>query len=288
MSFDNRAKDLIKQMLQIMGELAASYEEAWTLAITDEQTGLANRRLFEQRLQEEIQRAERYNRGLTLVMLDIDDFKLYNDTHGHLAGDKMLAAIAAVLKENVRSIDLAARYGGEEFALILPETDQGGAFTIMERVRQLVENSPAVEVTVSAGIATYPRDGVTREELIHSADQALYQAKAAGKNRIAPLPSGNMSLPRSAPNQAGELSNKQVAVGFGVDHVTPRSFWLGGEVYSISHIHARLALGPGRARYVVKTDKGDFALLQVGKKWFLERKVDMARAGNNIDRASAM
>ncbi len=288
MSFNNRAKDLIQQMQEMMGELAASYEEVWNLAITDEQTGLANRRLFEQRLQEEIQRAERYNRGLTLVMLDIDDFKRYNDTHGHLAGDRMLAQIASVLKENVRAIDLAARYGGEEFTLILPETDQNGAFIIMERVRQLVESSPAVDVTVSAGIATYPRDGVTREELILSADKALYQAKAAGKNRVAVLPGENTPLPVPAPKPAGEPSNKRVEVGFDVDHGTPRSFWLGGEVYSISHIYARLALGPGRTRYVVRTGKGDFVLLQVGKKWVLERKVEMARGGGNVDRASAM
>jgi len=133
-------------------------------------------------------RSRRHALKTSLVLLDLDDFKLVNDTLGHLEGDRVLARAAALVKESVREIDIAARYGGEEFAVVLPETSRTGAYVVAERVRLRVEQRfrrrRGPRVTLSGGIVTWPDDAATPADMIVKADEGLYRAKAAGKNRI--------------------------------------------------------------------------------------------------------
>lgn len=166
-------------------------EEMRTLSITDCLTGLFNRRYFDDRLFEELQRALRYDSPFSLAIFDIDDFKLFNDTEGHLAGDEVLKAIADISRESVRSIDIVARFGGEEFAIIMPQTEREEAFLVAERTRKNIkdlmplrwENFPRKEITVSIGIATFPLEGRDAKTLTGNADKALYKAKVGGKDR---------------------------------------------------------------------------------------------------------
>ncbi len=161
------------------------------LSVRDGLTGLYNRRELEKRLHEETQRARRYQRPLTVLMLDIDHFKGVNDRYGHQAGDEVLITVADLIQLNVRPVDVVCRYGGEELAVILPETDKNGAYTLAERIRGTVEESitttpqgDMVHVTVSIGLATFPRNADTAATLIHAADQALYAAKQEGRNLV--------------------------------------------------------------------------------------------------------
>lgn len=154
-------------------------------AITDELTGLYNHRHFYRVLQSEVNRATRYRRHLSLIMLDIDRFKHYNDQWGHLAGDEALRELAEVLRKNARDVDVVARYGGEEFTIILPETSLEQAGIQAERVRSAVERYPFQgRLTVSLGVATFVEGMEKAEELVQEADRALYRAKAGGRNRV--------------------------------------------------------------------------------------------------------
>ena len=165
------------------------FAETKRLASTDELTGLFNHRQFYLLLGQEVRRAIRYGRNLSLIMLDIDYFKAYNDRFGHLAGDEALRQIARVLKTKSRDVDMVARYGGEEFTIILPETELPQAGVQAERLRVAVEGhrfSPAAEgnLTVSVGAATLLEGMERPEQLVHRADQGLYEAKASGRNRV--------------------------------------------------------------------------------------------------------
>ncbi|WP_332846253.1 sensor domain-containing diguanylate cyclase [Pseudomonas lactucae] len=161
------------------------------LAATDALTGLANRRILDERLRLEWDRAQRSTEPLTLLMIDVDHFKAFNDRHGHQGGDEALRTVAQVIGSNIRRpADLAARYGGEEFAVVLPHTDTKGALVIAEHIRSSVERLPRVAgderpITVSVGLSTWhKRSRLSLEALLLSADQALYEAKRAGRNRI--------------------------------------------------------------------------------------------------------
>jgi diguanylate cyclase (GGDEF)-like protein len=179
-------------------ENAIRYREMQELAAIDELTGLANRRQFQRSLEREVQRARRYDRQLTLALLDLDHFKQFNDRCGHPAGDRALAMVGEILRTSLREVDVVARYGGEEFAVILPETaarPSGSAstpFPFLERLRRRIEETafpgaeklPGGRLTVSGGIACFPDDAATVDELIRAADRALYRSKAAGRNTI--------------------------------------------------------------------------------------------------------
>lgn len=161
------------------------------LAATDDLTGVANRRMLDQTLRHEWFRAQRSAQPLSVMMIDADHFKAFNDRHGHQAGDQALKTLAQVIGENVRRpADLVARYGGEEFSVILAETDSQGAQQIAEKIRQAVEQLPLVDgaeraMTVSIGIATWTTTSeMTLEQLLFAADKALYQAKDGGRNRV--------------------------------------------------------------------------------------------------------
>ncbi len=170
---------------------AYDLEQTRRLANTDGLTGLYNHRYLHQRLEQEIARCARYRRQLSLVLADVDHFKTYNDTFGHPAGDAMLIAVAEALREVSRSSDIAARYGGDEFVLILPETPVGEARVLAERARGRIEairisagdGSTGAEVTLSLGVAALSAGG-GKDDLMESADAALYEAKRTGRNRV--------------------------------------------------------------------------------------------------------
>jgi diguanylate cyclase (GGDEF)-like protein len=156
-------------------------------ALTDGLTGCVNRRSFELELEKALQLATRMRQPLSLIMLDVDYFKLVNDTHGHEAGDVALRMLADGLREELRGVDTAARYGGEEFAVILPQADVDGALVVAERLRARLENTeiPRVgHITASFGVATFPLHANSRDSLVSTADRALYDAKNSGRNLV--------------------------------------------------------------------------------------------------------
>jgi len=189
---DRLVLQAVASELVVAVENSQLYKLTKRLSITDELTGLFNYRYLQQRLDDEIERAKRYSRSLSMLMLDADDFKKFNDTYGHIAGDLALAEIGQVLRTAVREIDVVCRYGGEEFSVVLPETDAEGAFVVAEKVREAVathsfadgDGNRGVHVTVSIGLATFPSSAADREELLRQADDALYQAKHLGRDRV--------------------------------------------------------------------------------------------------------
>jgi len=164
-------------------------------AIYDELTRLYNFRCFQDRVVSEARRSARYDTPLSLLMIDVDDFKAFNDTRGHLAGNVALRRLASVLRRAVREVDVAARYGGEEFAILLPSTSKLAALKLGEKLRQAVERAGIGKdekragrpLTVSIGVASVPGDAGTAEELVDRADRALYIAKSVGKNCVKPF-----------------------------------------------------------------------------------------------------
>jgi diguanylate cyclase (GGDEF)-like protein len=163
------------------------------LAYLDGLTGIFNRRYFELRIAEEIERARRHETGMAVIMVDIDQFKRLNDEFGHLLGDEVLRQVSSILNQQLRKTDVVCRYGGEEFAILLSQTNPQHAAGVAEKLRRLVETwqFPGVPrpVTISAGAATYPDHGCTRDDLVKAADAGLYAAKQSGRNRVllAPL-----------------------------------------------------------------------------------------------------
>jgi len=161
------------------------------LAATDGLTGLFNHRRIDELLREEMRRAQRYNRPLSVLMLDLDSFKSVNDNFGHVKGDLMLKTVARVIRTGVRTVDRVGRYGGEEFIVVMPETHKDDAYLLAERMRAAVEEKGYIVVageeihrTVSVGVASYPEDGLNPQEVIERADEALYRSKDAGRNRV--------------------------------------------------------------------------------------------------------
>ncbi|NJD56189.1 MAG: sensor domain-containing diguanylate cyclase [Nitrospirae bacterium] len=166
-------------------------EELKTLSITDPLTRSYNRRYFNDRLAEELERGSRYDYVFSLAIFDLDDFKLFNDSEGHLAGDEALRTVADIAKESLRSIDIVSRFGGEEFSVIMPQTDRKEAYQVMERLRKNIRDLmpakwklfPRERITVSAGLASFPADGRDANTLIRNVDRALYRAKLTGKDK---------------------------------------------------------------------------------------------------------
>ncbi|MGZ8392637.1 MAG: sensor domain-containing diguanylate cyclase [Gemmatimonadales bacterium] len=176
-----------RQELDAVNEtLRERNEELERLSASDSLTGLSNRRILTQRLSEELLRAQRQSHSFTVLMLDVDHFKKYNDAHGHPAGDEVLKKVANVLRSCTRAGDCTARYGGEEFAVLLSGKGGDTALQLAERIRERVAAEEFVggKVTISGGIAEFPHHGSTAEAVISSADEALYEAKREGRNRV--------------------------------------------------------------------------------------------------------
>jgi diguanylate cyclase (GGDEF)-like protein len=172
-------------------ENARLYDETKVLSLTDGLTKIANRRHFDLMLESEVRKAHGYSRAISLAILDLDNFKHFNDRYGHQAGDRMLINIARTLNDSVRDTDFVARYGGEEFTIIFPETSNEPAIRVAERIRRSVENRAIYikgmgkkSITISVGVATYPYNAQDVAELVYHADKALYRAKMLGKNRV--------------------------------------------------------------------------------------------------------
>jgi len=195
--------DIRLRLLSILGSFASMsidnarlHERTKELACTDSLTGLYNRRWFQKLFSDELQRARRYEKAMSLIMFDIDDFKQFNDIYGHPVGDKVLIRVAEIMTNTLRDGDSIFRYGGEEFIAILPEADLAEALTVAERVRERIarESGGCLEgegrnnVTVSVGVASYPRDGQTMDDLVKKVDSLLYIAKRQGKNLVHHFP----------------------------------------------------------------------------------------------------
>jgi diguanylate cyclase (GGDEF)-like protein len=189
--------DMVARLRQGREELASINEtlrqknvELHEISITDSLTRLYNRKHLMETLDREVTRSERYSHPFSLLIIDIDHFKKYNDTYGHLAGDEVLRRLASVFKETIRSSDYAARYGGEEFIIILPEISPEQGVEAAERIRRKVAeqrfegDGEAIEVTISVGVASYPENGEDAETVIRNADEALYEAKKLGRNQV--------------------------------------------------------------------------------------------------------
>ena len=188
-----------KTMLGLIADLGSIalfnntlFSQVQEMANSDGLTKLFNKRFFMQRLSEEILKAEKGHYPVSLFMFDLDNFKHYNDTQGHQAGDEVLKLTGQIVRETVRPDDTPARYGGEEFVVILPQTPKDGALVAAERLRERVaahayphrESQPLKVVSLSGGVATFPDDGRNGTDLIQAADAALYRAKKAGRNRV--------------------------------------------------------------------------------------------------------
>lgn len=190
------SKDDLRMLIMLANQAGLAiensqlYEQTVLLAHSDFLTGLWNHGYFQYLLQNELEKTKVTQNPLSLIMLDIDDFKVYNDSLGHQAGDKILKELALLLKKHSRKMDYVCRYGGEEFAIILLQTDKKEAFLIAERLRQDIEKHhfahqeilPSKNLTVSIGVACSSEDGLSPSELLNFSDKALYQAKNSGKN----------------------------------------------------------------------------------------------------------
>jgi len=187
-SVDVRALESVADICAIAIQNARYFEQTRHMAFVDGLTGVYNRRYFEQRILEELERAARYAGGLAVLMLDIDHFKRINDEFGHLLGDEVLRQLSTILTQQLRKVDVVCRYGGEEFSILVPQTTGDHAVGVAEKLRKVIEdwNFPGVPspVTVSIGVADFPENGATRDELVKAADGALYAAKQAGRNRV--------------------------------------------------------------------------------------------------------
>ncbi|MBI4238118.1 MAG: GGDEF domain-containing protein [Deltaproteobacteria bacterium] len=205
-----RLLNLIANQVALAIANARLYMQTRELAVRDELTGLYNRRHFQEVLQIEWKRAVRFHRALSVLMIDVDHFKAYNDTFGHLHGDQVLRHLSEVLRRNLREVDTVARFGGEEFIVLLPDTDRAGALHVGEKLRRLIElerfpvpQEGAVRpLTISAGLAVHPDDAQHIEDLIDHADIALYEAKDTGRNRVVAYPARS-DAPTSATETRG-------------------------------------------------------------------------------------
>jgi len=204
-SFANLASLMIERTLVL--EESVRFEQ---LSVTDSLTGLYNRRFLKSRIEEELNRSNHQGLSLTILFLDLDFFKNYNDICGHLAGDEALKRTADIIQGTLREMDTVARYGGEEFCALLPGTSKGEALIVAERIRAEIEsekfpgehNLPLGRLTASCGVASFPEDGRTYTALIHASDIALYQAKASGRNRVVAAHAPQAEAPRPVPEAA--------------------------------------------------------------------------------------
>ena len=195
MPFTGRERTLLRKLMEHFAahvSLQTRIRDAEAKALTDVLTAIWNRRFFEDRYPIELQRAHRYHRSLAVLMIDIDSFKSYNDTYGHLAGDQALQIVAQLLKSNLRTSDILCRYGGDEFVVLLPESDLEHALLAAEKLRRAVAAEALPDrhgiasghINISIGVAACPENGISEADLLYQADRALYGAKETGRDRV--------------------------------------------------------------------------------------------------------
>ena len=263
------------------GQLAERLTEAWTLATVDHLTGVLNRQAVLAELDKEITRAARYGHQLSVVMVDIDHFKRLNDSHGHAAGDLMLRQIADVLRTNLRTIDIVGRYGGEEFLIVLPETDVDAAASLAEKLRRMVgrheialEDGFRAAATLSAGVAGGFGGHLKLENLVRDADNAMYSAKALGRDQVYvfhELEDNGLvrraAIAPSARNHAIEVG--RAAFGAATDSLTAaldaRPGWAGKPSSMIAGAAVELAQGLGLPESEVERIRVASLLHDLGK-----------------------
>ena len=258
-------------------------------AFRDELTGLFNRRFFNRMFQQELERGRRYQEPVSLLIVDVDHFKEFNDNYGHPSGDQALVELAAALEKTCRSIDHLTRYGGEEFALILPRADQTEALCAAERLRFAVEEHEFLgrsdlHLTVSIGTATYPIDAEEGLELLEKADKALYEAKRGGRNCISGASADKREHPRYTidlnmvfhdlqnPARQGELRTKNISVG-GMLGKTTDNIGQGDSILFRLHADASDAVRTLTGRCVhVSQDENDQELFFIGIRFELKNE----------------
>jgi diguanylate cyclase (GGDEF)-like protein len=198
--FDASDRDLASSLSPVFASALDNlrrFGRAEELSVTDGLTGVYNYRYLRSALDKEVARAKRFREQFSIIMLDVDHLKEYNDVHGHLQGSEVLRRLAQVVMGEMRSADVVAKYGGDEFVIVLPQTTREGARVLAERIRGAVEahrfpgEEEGMKITTSMGIAQFPEDGEGARELLEAADATLYRAKRSGRNRVAMLASGS-------------------------------------------------------------------------------------------------
>lgn len=185
-------RSITRSVASLCHDIEAKNKKLDEIEIRDEKTGLYNYRHFKEHLIVDVERAKRFGTSIALAMIDIDHFKIYNDLHGHIEGDKVLARIAEIIRRECRVTDIPSRFGGEEFALLFPQTDRSTAIDIAERLQSIIStepfehecSQPGGRLTVSIGVAALPDDAADWYSLINDADKALYKAKSSGRNKV--------------------------------------------------------------------------------------------------------
>lgn len=264
------SRDDIALLTFVSRESAATISNAQLYAVTrerahtDELTGLLSHGFFHRRVEEEISRCSRFGNIFSVLFLDIDLFKSYNDAFGHLAGDDMLKEIALHIKGAIRRIDIPCRYGGDEFAIILPESSLDDAHDVAERIRKGIETEmdcKGIALTCSIGVAAWPIGGVTREAVIHAADSALYLGKQAGRNRVY-LASPPSATPETELEGELEVLSAIHALAATVDAKDSNTY---GHSQKASEYAARIAEALGYTRDKIETLKAAALLHDIGK-----------------------
>ena len=249
-------------------ENAQLYAQAKERANTDELTGLFNHRYFHQRMDEEIARSARFGEIFSLLTIDLDFFKTYNDVHGHLYGDKILRIVAEHIKNNIRGIDLAFRYGGDEFSVILPQVSTDNAVKVAERIRLSFANeldTKGMPVSCSIGVAGWPTDGVMREEVIQASDAALYFAKQNGKNQVRIASEVDMATRKSNEGAADTnivVINTIYALAATVD---AKDHYTYGHSKKVSKYASEIATALGYSKEKIATIRTSGLLHDIGK-----------------------
>ncbi|WP_068139270.1 diguanylate cyclase [Limnochorda pilosa] len=280
---------LLHDVEATLDRLRREFERLQHLILTDELTGLYNRRYLELRLEEELNRARRYERPFSLVFLDLDGFKDVNEQFGHPAGDRLLMELAEVLRESARTMDIAVRHGGEEFLLLLPETDAEAALRVGRRLQRQVEArgflGGRLHITLSGGVASYPTDGDDGRTLVERADLALRIAKRQGKNRVVcatevgAAPGGSPVAPpvaEAAPDveEAAAGSDEPavpipVVPGFRAGQALPACFWTADRPLVVRGLLGREpGEQAGSQRYRFDTDHGPQLIEHRRDGWF--------------------
>ncbi|MFC2002184.1 diguanylate cyclase [Chloroflexota bacterium] len=259
---------VITKQAGIVIENAQLYTQAKQRANIDELTGLFNHRHFHQRLDEEIERSSRFGDVFSLLMIDLDFFKTYNDIHGHLYGDNILKRIGESIENNSRAIDVPARYGGDEFAMVLPKTSIAAALEIAERLRSVVESETSfkgVTVTCSIGVASWPTDGFMKEDLLQSTDIALYYAKKVGRNRVcvaSKLSTSDLSKQSRVQDNNGTVLNTIYALAATVD---AKDHYTYGHSKKVSKYASDIAAELGYSEEKISTIRTSGLLHDIGK-----------------------